>query len=189
MVVESDCCKEVGSFVNGTNDREAYPKRWVATLVQMNCEKKVSAQLSKLGFENYVAIQTEEHKWSDRKKKINRVVIPMVVFVRLSQNEEDAFRKLPFIMKFITYPGAKELATPIPDKQIEQLKFLLERFNYPITFCSNIDIGDTIRITKGPLLGFVGHCCGINKSAIAIYIELLGYACAKINKSDIEVLR
>ena len=116
---ESSIRKEEGLFVNGTNDREAYPKRWVAALVHTNCEKKVSSKLDKLGIENYVAIQTEEHQWSDRKKKVDRIVIPMVVFVRLAKNEEDEFRRLPFIMKFITYPGSKELATPIPDNQIE----------------------------------------------------------------------
>lgn len=30
------------SFANGTNDREAHPKRWIAVLVQMNCEKKTA---------------------------------------------------------------------------------------------------------------------------------------------------
>lgn len=56
------------SLVNGTNDREAYPKRWVAALVQMNCEKKVASKLNKLGITNYVPIQKEVHQWSDRKK-------------------------------------------------------------------------------------------------------------------------
>ena len=125
IAVESDVRKERSSFVNVTNDREAYPKRWVAALVQMNCEKKVAAKLDKMGIANYVPIQKEEHQWSDRKKRIDRVVIPMVVFVRLTQNDEDEFRRLPFIIRFITYPGAKELATPIPDEQIESLKFLL----------------------------------------------------------------
>ena len=49
MKVESAICQVSDSFVNGTNDREAYPKRWVAALVQMNCEKKVAAKLDKMG--------------------------------------------------------------------------------------------------------------------------------------------
>lgn len=36
----------------------------------MNCEKNISVKLSKLGFENYVVIQIEEHQWSNRKKKM-----------------------------------------------------------------------------------------------------------------------
>ena len=86
IAVESDVCKERRSFVNGTNDCEACPKRWVAALVHTNWEKKVATKLEKLGIENYVAIQTEEHQWNDRKKKIKRIVIPMVVFVRLAKD-------------------------------------------------------------------------------------------------------
>lgn len=41
------------SFANGTNDREAHPKRWIAVLVQMNCEKKTATQLGKAGYETY----------------------------------------------------------------------------------------------------------------------------------------
>ena len=170
IAVESDVRKEKSSFVNGTNEREAYPKRWVAALVHTNCEKKVATKLEKLGIENYVAIQKEEHQWSDRKKKIDRIVIPMVVFVRLAKDEEDEFRRLPFIMKFITYPGAKELATPIPDEQIEQIQFLLKHSESPVIFSAHIEIGDAVRIVKGPLKGFIGFCCGMSHSDIAIYL-------------------
>ena len=186
IAVESDARKEKSSFVNGTNDREAYPKRWVAALVHTNCEKKVATKLEKLGIENYVAIQTEEHQWSDRKKKIDRIVIPMVVFVRLAKNEEDEFRRLPFIRKFITYPGAKELATPIPDEQIEQLRYLLDHSESPCYFCNYIEIGDAVRIVKGPLKGFTGYCCGMSNSEIAIHLALLGYATTHVPKDYIE---
>ena len=57
IAVESDVRKEISSFVNGTNDREACPKRWVAALVRMNCEKKVAAKLDKMGIANYVPVQ------------------------------------------------------------------------------------------------------------------------------------
>ena len=186
IAVESDVRKERSSFVNGTNDREAYPKRWVAALVHTNCEKKVATKLEKLGIENYVAIQKEEHQWSDRKKKTDRIVIPMVVFVRLAKEEEDEFRRLPFIMKFITYPGAEELATPIPDEQIEQIQFLLRHSESPVTFSAHIEIGDAVRIVKGPLKGFIGHCCGMSNSEIAIHLALLGYATTHVPKDYIE---
>ena len=188
IAVEGENRKGKGSLVNGTNDCEAHPKRWVAALVHTNCEKKVATKLEKLGIENYVAIQTEEHQWSDRKKKIDRVVIPMVVFVRLAKNEEDEFRRLPFIMKFITYPGANELATPIPDNQIEQLRFLLEHSESPVTFSTHIEIGDAVRIVKGPLKGFVGYCCGASNSEVAIHLDMLGYATTYVPIVNIEII-
>lgn len=42
ITVESEIRMGNDSFVNGTNDREAYPKRWIAVLVQANCEKKTA---------------------------------------------------------------------------------------------------------------------------------------------------
>ena len=188
IAVECDDRKEKGSLVNVTNDREAYPKRWVAALVHTNCEKKVAKKLDKLGIENYVAIQKEEHQWSDRKKKIDRIVIPMVVFVRLAKNEEDEFRRLPFIMKFISYPGANELATPIPDNQIEQLRFLLNKSESPVAFSAHIEIGDAVRIVKGPLKGFTGYCCGASNSEVAIHLDMLGYATTYVPIANIEII-
>ena len=190
IAVEGDVRKDKSSLVNGTNDREARQKRWVAALVQMNCEKKVATKLDKLGIENYVAIQTEEHQWSDRKKKINRVVIPMVVFIRLVKDEEDKFRRLSFILKFITYPGSKELATPIPDEQIDKLKFLLHNADTKVSIVENLKLGDKVRLVRGPMKGLEGELSYIeeNKPIVAIRIDGLGYACISIEKINLELI-
>ena len=85
--VKNNECGELNgeSFVNGTSDREAHPKYWIAVLVQMNTEQKSSTKLTKLGITNYVPTQSEIHQWSDRKKKIERIVIPMIVFVKVDK--------------------------------------------------------------------------------------------------------
>ena len=181
-------CEE--SLVNGTNDREAHPKRWVAALVQMNCEKKVASKLDKLGITNYVPTQKEEHQWSDRKKIIDRIVIPMVVFVHLTQNEEDEFRKLPFILKFITYPGSSELATPIPDEQIVNLRTLLEKATNKVCFESiTIRNGDKVKIVSGPLEGMHGLVINDNTGAtyLVLQIDILG--CAKLQIETDKLLK
>ena len=189
MKVEIGVHNVVVTPVRGTGDGEALPKRWVAALVQMNCEKKVAAKLDKLGIENYVAVQQEIHLWSDRRKKIDRVVIPMIVFVRLSKNEEDAFRRLSFIQRFLTYPGSKELATPIPDEQIETLKFLLHHADAPVSVINQLKVGDKVCLVRGPLRGLEGELCYIeeNKPIVAIRIEGLGYACVNVDKANLEL--
>lgn len=63
--------KEQGPFVNVTNDREAYTKRWIAVLVQVNCEKKTATRLGKVGCDAYIPTQQEVRQWSDRKKKVD----------------------------------------------------------------------------------------------------------------------
>ena len=176
------------SIVNGTTDREAHPKYWIAALVQMCTEQKVSTKLNKLGITNYVPTQTEIHQWSDRRKKVERIVIPMVVFVFVDKDIEKQLRTYSFIYKFISYPGQKEAAI-IPDEQIEHLKFMLNNADSTVEVSNTIyEIGDEIEIVRGPLKGLHGELCYFEKDKpmIGVYLELLGYACVNINISDIK---
>lgn len=140
------------SFVNGTNDREAYQKRWVAVLVQMNCEKKAATQLGKVGYETYIPAQQEVHQWSDRKKKVDRLIMPMVVFVRATVREEEWLRDQSYIYKLLALSGSdedkKRFATPIPDYQIERLKFLLENAETEVTVVSSFKVEDPVRVVS-----------------------------------------
>jgi len=187
-VVEPDIHKDKNSLVNGTNDREACKKRWIAVLVQVNCEKKVASQLNKAGYETYIPTQQEVHQWSDRKKKIDRLIIPMVVFVRATENEEEWLRNQSFIHKLLALPGSdedkKKFATPIPDNQIKRLKFLLEKAESEVTIVSNIKVGDSVRVISGPLKGLEGVVSEADEksSIVGVQIDGLGYACVKIAK-------
>ena len=183
-------CDELNgdSFVNGTNDREAHPKYWIAALVQMNTEQKSSTKLTKLGITNYVPTQSEVHQWSDRKKKIERIVIPMIVFVQVDKETEKTLRTYSFIYKFISYPGQKEAAI-IPDEQIERLKFMLKNAETAVEVSDSIfEVGEEVEIVRGPLKGLFGELCYFekNKPMIGVYIELLGYACVSVNKTDVK---
>ena len=192
MCVQDVYHKGEESFANGTNDREACPKRWIAVLVQMNCEKKTATQLGKAGYETYIPIQQEIHQWSDRKKKVNRLIMPMVVFVRATVNEEEWLRSQSYIFKLLALPGTdedkKKFATPIPDYQIERLKFLLEKAESEVTIVANLTIGNAVRVIFGPLKGLEGVVSEAdNKSSIVgVMIDGLGYACVKILKTNIQ---
>jgi hypothetical protein len=83
MVMNDGILEKISvTAVNGTDGREALSKWWVAVLVKIRSEKAVAKKLLNLEIENYVPTQWEVHQWSDRRKKVERVVIPMVVFVR-----------------------------------------------------------------------------------------------------------
>ena len=178
-----------GSFVNGTNDREAYPKRWIAVLVQVNCEKKTATRLGKVGYETYIPTQQEVHQWSDRKKKVDRLIMPMVVFVRATVREEEWLRDQSYIYKLLALPGSdedkKKFASPIPDYQIDRLKFLLENAENEVTIVSNFNVGDSVSVASGPLKGLEGIVCEADEksSIVGIQIDGLGYACVKIAKN------
>ena len=91
--------------VNGTEGREALPEHWVAALVQSRHEKMVSKRLHDLQIENYVPTQWEVHQWSDRKKKVEVIVIPMIVFIRSNAPTRRRLITYSFIHKLLTLPG------------------------------------------------------------------------------------
>ncbi len=189
ITVESNVRNEKGSLVNGTNDCEACPKRWIAVLVQANCEKKTATRLGKTGYETYIPTQQEVHQWSDRKKKVDRLILPMVVFVRATAAEERWLRDQSFVHKLLALPGSdedrKRLATPIPDNQIERLKFLLENAETEVTIVSSLKVGDAVYVASGPLKGLEGVVSDADEksSIVGIRIDGLGYACVKIAKN------
>ena len=178
---------EMESIVPVTTDREAHPKRWIAVLVQMCTEKKVGERLTKLGVENYVPTQTEIRQWSDRKKKVERVVIPMVVFVHTDEKTERSLRMHSFIRKILTYPG-QTTAAVIPNDQIDRLKFMLRQSDSPVEMMEQrLQVGDKVQIVRGALQGLEGEFFkNVDKSMVAIHIEALGYACVSVSVEDIE---
>ena len=150
-------------------------------------EKKVGERLTKLGVENYVPTQTEIRQWSDRKKKVERVVIPMVVFVHTDEKTERSLRMHSFIRKILTYPG-QTAAAVIPDDQIERLKFMLKQADSPVELMpENLRVGDRVRIARGALKGLEGELCKSvpEKSMVAIRIDGLGYACVSVSVGDL----
>ena len=188
--IQNDSTTSQKSIVDGTTDREAHPKRWIAALVQMCTEKRVGERLNKLKVENYVPTQTEIHQWSDRKKKVERIVIPMIVFIHTDEITERSLRMQTFIRKILSYPGQWKAAV-IPDNQIQRLKFMLKHAESQVELMEqNLQVGETVRVARGPLQGLEGEIYQIRsgKAMIAIRIDSLGYACVNIDKSDIEII-
>lgn len=181
------------TIVDVTIGREALPKRWISVLVQANCEKKVAARLSKAAYETYVPTQQEVHQWSDRKKKIDRIIIPMVVFVRSTQKEDYWLRDQSFIFKPIAFPGSVEdrrkLATPISDGQIDRLRFLLDNAETEVTVVPKLNVGDNVMVVSGPLKGLEGVVSDVDErcSVVGVYIEGFVYACVKIAKNYVGI--
>lgn len=179
------------STVNVTDERVAHPKHWFAALVQVRTEKAVSKRLQGMGIENYVPIQSEVHQWSDRKKKVERVVIPMIVFIRTDMESIKKQIYYSFIHKLLTNPGEKVPAI-IPDDQIETLKRMLNQSESPVQIRDQIfRTGDHVRIVRGPLKGIEGDLCKVEsgKSVVSLQIDCLGFACVGVEIGDLQEVK
>lgn len=181
---------ELVPAVDVTDDREARSKFWIAAYTRPKSEKKAASELSKI-MKTYVATQTLIRQWSDREKKIESVVIPMIIFAEVSSEDEILYvKKHPLVLKILTLPGQKQ-AAHIPAKQIERLKFMLHKSENPVNFIQgNIKLSDSVRVIRGNLLGLEGVVDRNpdGKTFIVVTIDILGGAKVSVNISDLELI-
>lgn len=156
-------------------------KKWYALYVRMHHEKKVAQRFREQGTEVFLPIQTVVRQWSDRKKKVDQVVIPMMIFVRVEEAERIALLQDPSAVSYLTLRGTGHPAV-IPDKEMDQFIFMFDYSDSAINFCQDVlTPGCKVRVIKGPLMGLEGelfqHC---GKHEVGIRIPQLGYATVEI---------
>ena len=186
-----------------SNSIESLPsgkdRAWYVAYVGTNQEKACRDRLIKQGFEAWVASQQEERVWRNgRRLKVEHVVIPLIVFIRTTEEERRQIVALPFIHRFLTDKagrvnsyGVHPVAT-IPDQEIQHLQFMLYQSDQPIIFVSRpLHAGDTIRVVRGSLQGFE---CQVTRyhdgdTYVVANIGILGCAMVRIALSDVEPLK
>ena len=148
---------------NGTGEGVACLKRWYVAHVRIHHEKKVAEYLGKMGIETFVPVQQEIHQWSDRRKLVEIVLLPMMVFVHADPKERMAALTLATVSRYMVLRGEGKPAV-IPDDQMARFRFMLDY--------------SEVRVIKGPLTGLVGELVALDgKSKIAVRLDMLGCAC------------
>lgn len=172
---------------------------WYVAIVNHNTEKKVSERLDKLNVENYLPTQTEFRVWKNgRKAKVDRVVIPSIIFIHCSEQKRRELLKLPYIFRFMTNRSASSgnnLTKPlaiVSDNEINRLKFMLGQSDVPVTISDQrYAEGDAVRVIRGSLAGLEGKVLDVNSSQSEITVRLEHFGCAKliIDTINLEIVR
>lgn len=169
--------------------------KWFVAIVNSRHEKTVADKLQKINIESYVAIQKEMHVWKNGKRKlIDRVVIPSMVFVRCSEQVRREIVNLPFVNRFmvnrsVDTGGLNKPVAIISDIEIEKLKFMLGQSEAPVDFTPTVfRVDDNVRVIRGNLRGLEGE---IRKNSdgthmLVVSFSILGGATVYINPQDVE---
>lgn len=186
--------------VNGTDDGVAYPVFWFIVYTRVNYEKKTSLYLNQLGYETFVPTQKEVHKWSDRKKVIERVLVPMIVFVRMPKEECDKVENLSFIQCFLRRPCEQSIdgrrrtyheRAILPDQQVEDFRIMVANAIDEVTVTpGKVKRGDRVRVRSGGMKGIEGivERTDAGNSRLVINIDYLGCAAVSIDMEDLEFI-
>lgn len=174
-------------------------RKWYVAIVNNNTEKAVQERLGKLHYESYVAKQTVVRVWKNgRKTKIDKVLLPSIVFVKCTEKERREVVALPYINRFMTNKAGASVnggATPlavISQSQIDTLRFMLHQSDIPVTFVdAPYKVSDKIVVIRGSLKGLEGEVLQTfdGKSDLIVRIDILGSAKISINSIDVEPVR
>ena len=146
--------------------------QWYPVYTHPRAEKKAYAALINKGIEAYLPLQKRQKQWSDRKKWVEEPLIKSYIFVRIADNEQAGVLITKGIARFIYFSGR---ITPMPDRQIDELKLLMaSALDLEVTE-ENLQPGEKIKIKAGPLKGLTGEMIAYrSQKQLLLRLESLG---------------
>jgi transcription antitermination factor NusG len=165
----------------------ASPRQWFALFLQANREFQVRAELERRGLECYLPTITEEHRWSDRNRQVERPVFRGYIFARLQPDEFSAATRVSGVSRILgSEPNRPEA---IPEQQIADVARVLQCAADPRA-CPYV-AGELVRIASGPLAGVKGTVTTVDgEHTLVVGIKFLGRAIkVKIDAAHLEAER
>lgn len=166
-------------------------KQWFVAYTKAKHEKKIKAQLDEMGVENYLAVREEIHQWKDRKKKVEVMLIPCVIFIKGIKNDVLALRNdcgIP--IGFMRNATTKQLMI-VPEKQMLDFMFVLDMNTDDVEVADlNLKRGDSVRVTKGMFANIEGELLNVKgKKKVLVRLDGLVALSVEIPAAYIEKLK
>lgn len=190
----SDC--ELTTVPVGVDGAVGVPDaKWFVAIVNSRHEKAVGGKLAEIGLEAYVATQKELRVWKNgRRKIIDRVVIPSIVFVHCTEPQRRQIVTLPYICRFLVNrtadsSGLNKPVAVISDAEIKKLKFMLGQSDNPVEFVPvQFRVHDNVHVVRGILRGLEGEIRENSDGThtLVVSLPLLGGATVRIQPTDVE---
>ena len=160
-----------------TDSIQPEERKWYVAYVRLFHERKTAEKLAAMGIESFVPVREEIHQWSQRKKKVMRVLIPQMIFIHATPKERLEALTLASISHYMVLRGEHPPAV-IPDRQMQQFMFMVDYSEESIEmYNSPLQPGQSIKVIKGPLAGMEGELMEIEgKSKVIVRLDLLGCA-------------
>lgn len=148
-------------------------KNWYVIYTKPRAEKKTAQRLNDIGIEAYCPTVKEIRVWSDRKKKIDKPVLPSMIFVKTSETERHLVFDIKSVTRFLSWQNE---AAKVTDQEIEELRESLNtKSAYQNINFETIKVGEKVDLSN---LGFEnqeGTIKNIKDNKCWIVLERLGF--------------
>lgn len=165
--------------------------KWFVASVRSCQERKIAEKLSARGIRAYVPVQKVKRQWSDRVKIVDKLLIPGIVFIHCDEKTRLELFDWLYGITFFLMDRSREIHVPltVPDRQMDDFMRVVRAYNGDPNLTvveQEIGDGDTVRIIRGPLEGFVCECVEIqDRHKIIIRLGELGSLLASVSVSDV----
>ena len=148
---------------------------WYVVHTYTGYENKVKVSLEKLIenrnlYEDFVDIQLPVEKRIEGDKEIESKLFPSYVFVKMQMNDANwhVVRNITGVTGFVG-PGSKPV--PLSDEEVARMGVEIVQ-----TITLSYSVGDSIKITSGPLTGFLGVVQAISedKKKVTVLASMFG---------------
>ncbi|MBP6455114.1 MAG: UpxY family transcription antiterminator [Chitinophagaceae bacterium] len=145
-------------------------KKWFVVYTKSRCEKKVVENLTKAGIENYLPLRKEIVQWSDRKKVVEKIIIPSYVFVKIKENEYRDVRMINGVVNFVYWNKKPAI---LKSNEIRNLKLFIENEGKLIIENYNTYLGNIVIINEGIFSGYLAEITQIKQNKIVLVLTSL----------------
>jgi transcriptional antiterminator RfaH len=156
------------NLLNSSKDHE---EKWYAVYTNPRSEKQVFQRLEEAEIESFLPLQKTFRIWSDRKKLIEKPLLPSYVFVKVITKNFHHVWTIPGVVKFISFEGKP---VSIPQNQIDNLRLLVNSDAKIEVTSENFAKGDNVEVVNGSLVGLTGELIKIGRqNRVVVRIDRL----------------
>ena len=162
---------------------------WFVAYVRSCQERRVADLLAAQGIETYVPVQKERHKWSDRVKIVDHLVLPRMVFIRTTKATryrvaEDYRGRITGFMSH----GGPHNPVIIPDNQMADFQYMVSHGGGEVRIALEpLAPGDLVEILSGPLKGFKCELVTLSTKRFAtVRLGMLGSAVIDVSLDNVK---
>ena len=164
-------------------------QHWFIAYTRSCQEKNVAAELEARGIATFLPARKVIRQWSDRKKVVDQMLIPRIVFVYCTEKERrDSCGTVHYLVRYLTdFPGSAKPAR-VPGSQMQDFIAMVTGSPSEVVFTDRrLQPGDMVRINRGPFEGRVVEIVNLEgKHYAAVRLPVLGSALTQIDIDSIE---
>ena len=144
--------------------------KWFVLYTKSNYELKVAQGIKTLGINAYCPTFTQIKYYSDRKKKVQKPLLPSYVLVQLSEEDRPKVFAIPGVVRYLFWLGKPAV---VLEEEIELLRKNLKGV-FDEAMISKLSVGKEYTISSGPLKGQTGTILDVLKNKLRLELPSLG---------------